>query len=368
MPEKQPAQQPLGYGYAKKMNDSESRFRHGAAVKYAFFLCVLAAAPASAAWAENGVAPLNYFLHSYGPASTPTMVLGWVFAALMVAIFVIIALLLAGAVLRKRPAEDSHAIGREDEGMPWIYIGTGVSTCILFALAIYSLITLNVIAKPTHAPALTLTVTGYDWWWKVEYEDDDPARRFVTANEIHIPVGVPVLVKLKSADVIHAFWVPMLAGKTQMIPGLTNQQWLQADAEGVYRGQCTQYCGVQHAHMGFEVVAQSPADFQKWQDAQRRPAAIASAIDINAGQKLFLDHCAGCHAIRGTEAVGAHAPDLTHLKSRRLIAAGLLTNTPEHLVKWITHAQDLKPGARMPSMELTATEIAALSAFLSTLN
>jgi len=127
--------------------------------------------------------------------------------------------------------------------MPWIYIGTGVSTCILFALAIYTLITLNVIAKPPYAPALTLTVTGYDWWWKVEYEDDDPTYSFVTANEIHIPVGVPVLVKLKSADVIHAFWVPMLAGKTQMIPGLTNQQWIEADAEGVYRGQCTQYCG-----------------------------------------------------------------------------------------------------------------------------
>ncbi|MFZ2311654.1 MAG: c-type cytochrome, partial [Methylobacter sp.] len=167
---------------------------------------------------------------------------------------------------------------------------------------------------------------------------------------------------------IHAFWVPMLAGKTQMIPGLTNQQWIEADTEGVYRGQCTQYCGVQHAHMGLEVVAQNAAEFQKWQEAQRRTAASASATDVNAGHKLFLDRCAGCHTIRGTEAVGAHAPDLTHLKSRRLIAAGLLTNTPDHLVQWITHAQDLKPGARMPSMVLTAAEITALSAFLSTLN
>ncbi len=350
------------------MNDSESIFRHFAAVKYAFFSIGLAVAPANAELAENGVAPLNYFLHSHGPAATPTMYLGWVFAALLAAIFVIIALLLAGAVFRKRPTEDPRTIGREDEGMPWIYIGTGVSTCILFALAIYTLVTLNVIAKPTHAPGLTLTVTGYDWWWKVEYEDDDPTRSFVTANEIHIPVGVPVLIKLKSADVIHAFWVPMLAGKTQMIPGLTNQQWLQADAEGVYRGQCTQYCGVQHAHMGLEVVAQSAAEFRKWQDAQRKTAATVSAIDIKAGKKLFLDRCAGCHTVRGTEAVGAHAPDLTHLKSRRLIAGGSLTNTPDHLVKWITHAQDLKPGARMPSMELTATEISALSAFLSTLN
>ena len=350
------------------MNNSESIFRQSVSGNCAFFLCVLAAAPASAASAENGVAPLNYFLHSYGPASTPTMYLGWGFAALSITVFVIISLLLLKAIFRKRSAGDPHAIGREDEGMPWIYIGTGVSTCILFVLTLYTLITLNEVAKPAHAPALTLTVTGYDWWWKVEYEDNDPTRRFVTANEIHIPVGVPVLVKLKSADVIHAFWVPTLAGKTQMIPGLTNQQWIEADTEGVYRGQCTQYCGVQHAHMGFEVVAQNAAEFQKWQDAQRRTAATTSATDVNAGHKLFLDHCAGCHAIRGTEAVGAHAPDLTHLKSRRLIAAGLLTNTPDHLVQWITHAQDLKPGARMPSMVLTAADIAALSAFLSTLN
>jgi cytochrome c oxidase subunit II len=295
-------------------------------------------------------------------------VLGWVFTALLVAIFIIIALIFAGALFRKRHAEDPRSIGRENEGMPWIYIGTGVSSCILLALCIYALITLNTIAKPKYVPALTLTVTGYDWWWKVEYETEDPAHYFITANEIHIPVGVPILVKLKSTDVIHAFWVPMLAGKTQMIPGLTNQQWIEADTEGGYRGQCTQYCGVQHAHMSLEVIAQNAADFQKWQDAQRRPAAITSAINVNTGQLLFLDRCAGCHAIRGTEAVGAHAPDLTHLNSRRLIAAGLLTNTPDHLVQWITHAQDLKPGARMPSMELSTTEIAALSAFLSTLN
>jgi len=348
------------------MNNSESGFRHGVAGNYAFFLCILVAAPASAASSENDVAPLNYFLHSYGPASMPTMVMGWVFAALLIAIFSSIALLLVWAVFRKRPAVDPRSIGREDEGMPWIYIGTGISTCILFALAIYALITLNAIANPTHAPALTLTVTGYDWWWKVEYEDDDPTRSFVTANEIHIPVGQPVLVKLKSADVIHAFWVPMLAGKTQMIPGLANQQWIQADVEGVYGGQCTQYCGVQHAHMSLEIVAQSEDEFRTWQDAQRGEAEMTAGI--NAGKSLFLDRCAGCHAIRGTEAVGAHAPDLTHLNSRRLIAAGLLTNTPDHLAQWITHAQDLKPGARMPSMVLTATELNALSAFLSTLN
>ncbi|MGZ5050768.1 MAG: cytochrome c oxidase subunit II [Methylobacter sp.] len=313
------------------------------------------------------IAPLNYFLHSYGPSSMPILHLGWAFAALLTLIFIIISFLLIWAVLRKRSADEPAAIEREDKGMLWIYIGTGLSTCILFALAIYMLATLNKTSKPAQAPVLTFTATGYDWWWKIEYNDEDPSRRFVTANEIHIPVGQPVLVKLKSADVIHAFWVPVLAGKTQMIPGLTNQQWLQADAEGVYLGRCTQYCGVQHAHMAFEVVAQNAADFQRWQDAQRQTAAGAPP-EAAAGWKIFLDQCAGCHAVRGTEAVGAHAPDLTHLNSRRLLAGGLLTNTPEHVRQWITHAQQLKPGSRMPSMVLTVEQADALSAYLSTLN
>lgn len=345
------------------MNASESKLSYGIADNY-LALEAVSVSPMT----ENQIAPLNYFLHSYGPASMPTMHLGWVFAGLLMTIFAVIAMLLLGAIVRKRHRENPRSIGRDDRALRWIYLGAGLSTCILLAMTIYMLITLNRIAKPAHAPALTLTVTGYDWWWKVEYENDDPSRRFITANEIHIPVGRPVLVKLKSADVIHAFWVPVLAGKTQMIPGLTNQQWLQADAEGVYRGQCTQFCGVQHAHMGLEVVAQNDDDFRQWQDTQRRTTATILTADVNAGQKIFLHRCAGCHAIRGTEAVGAHAPDLTHLKSRRLIAAGLLTNTPEHLQQWITHAQELKPGARMPSMVLSAAELSALSVFLATLD
>jgi cytochrome c oxidase subunit 2 len=331
-------------------------------------LCGLAATPTLAVSTENRIAPLNYFLHSYGPASMPTMHLGWVFTGLLTVIFIIIVLLLVKAIFHKRSIEDSYSIEGEEQGMSWIYIGTGITACILFAMTVYMLLTLNRVAKPAHAPALTLTVTGYDWWWKVEYEDDDPSRRFITANEIHIPVGQPVLLKLKSVDVIHAFWVPVLAGKTQMIPGLTNQQWIEADAEGIYLGQCTQYCGVQHAHMGLEVVAQSEAEFAAWQNAQRKKAATILTGDIDAGWKIFLEQCAGCHAVRGTEANGIHGPDLTHLNSRRLLAGGLLTNTPDNLERWITHAQELKPGARMPSMVLTTAEMSALSAFLSTLN
>jgi len=304
------------------------------------------------------------------------MYLGWVFATIVIAVCIVVTVLLAIAIYRRRPEPDRggdakgnhYEIGDANDGMRWVFIGTGISIYMLFAMTIYALVTLKQVARPPAPPALTLTVTGYDWWWKIDYDDDDPARRFVTANEIHIPVGLPVLIKLNSADVIHAFWVPMLAGKTQMIPGLTNQQWLQADVPGVYLGQCTQYCGVQHAHMVIEVVAQLMPDFLAWQAAQRASSKAFSGDSVLAGEKLFIDRCGACHAIRGTGATGAHAPELTHLLSRRLIAAGLLTNTPEHVLNWVEHAQQLKPGSRMPSIALAPDEASTLSAFLSTLN
>lgn len=324
-------------------------------------------AAAEMSGADTSGAPLNYFLHSYGPAARPVMYLGWLMTGLLSTITLIVALLLIIAILRKRAAADPRAIGSESGGLRWVYIGTGISTFILVGLTIYFLMVLNAVAKPSGAPAVTLAVTGYDWWWKIEYEHFDSAQSFVTANEIHIPVGKPVLLKLKSADVIHAFWVPVLAGKTQLIPGLTNQKWIQADVPGIFSGQCAQFCGVGHAHMNLEVVAESPEDFEEWQEAQRR--AAPPVLESNEpGYKLFMEQCAGCHAVRGTEAAGEHGPDLTHLNSRRRIAAGLLTNTPDHLMDWITRAQHYKPGSRMPSMALSDSEAAALASYLSTLD
>lgn len=311
--------------------------------------------------------PLDYFLHAYGPAARPTMVLGWVFTGISVAVCIIIAALLLAAILRKRTLGNARQITRGGQGLRWITIGMAISTAVLSAMAVYALVVLNESAAPPRNVALTVTVTGYDWWWKAEYDAKDPKKYFETANELHIPVGVPVLIKLKSADVIHAFWVPQLAGKTEMIPGLTNRQWLQADKPGIYRGQCTQFCGAQHAHMAFEVVAQNQADFDAWEAAQRRPASMPVDANAIAGQRVFIHQCAACHTVRGTDATGDHAPDLTHLGSRRLIAAGLLTNTPEHVMDWVQHAQELKPGSRMPSIALTPEEAAALSNYLSTL-
>ncbi len=354
------------------MKTSQPRFYCSAAAPYAARLIELAvvsmATVAVSGTAAAAEAPLNYFLHSHGPASRPTMYLGWVLAGLSVAVCLVIALLLITAMLRKRPAADSRRIGQEGGGLQWIYIGTGISTCILAALVVYSLMVLNDVANPPTAPSITLTVTGYDWWWKIEYDHPEPAKRFITANEIHVPVGQPVLLKLKSADVIHAFWVPKLAGKTQLIPGLINQKWIQADEPGIYSGQCGQFCGVGHAHMGLEVIAESASDFQKWQDEQLRTVSPSPAGRIKAGYELFMDRCAGCHTVRGTDAAGEHGPDLTHVNSRRRLAAGLLANTPDHLMDWITRAQQYKPGSRMPSMALSDDERSVLALFLSTLD
>ncbi|ABE36005.1 cytochrome c oxidase subunit II [Paraburkholderia xenovorans] len=329
-------------------------------------ILALAASPVHA----GPAAPLNYFLHAAGPAAAPTQRLGWVLSAIAILVTLIIAGLLVGAIVRRRPAPPTRPFNAEAGGMHWIYIGTGVSSIVLLAILVYVLITLESVASPAAHPQLTLTVTAYDWWWKVDYADDpDPLRNFSTANEIHIPVGQPVKILLKSADVVHAFWVPQLAGKTQTIPGQTNEQWIQADQPGIFRGQCSQFCGAQHAHMAFEVVAQSPADFAAWRAAQGRTAGgSAGDAAVAAGRHLFAERCAGCHTIRGSDAAGLQAPDLTHLLSRRTLAAGALTNTPEHLLDWIEHAQRIKPEALMPDIPLTTGDAAALSAYLATLH
>lgn len=313
-------------------------------------------------------APLEYFLHTAGPAATPTMYLGWAITALCISVIIIIACLLIVALARRRPHADPHALGKERGGVTWVYIGTAISTVALLITLFYTLVTLYAVASPSSVPGLTITVTAYDWWWKVDYADDAQAsRHFSTANEIHIPIGVPVRIELKSVDVIHAFWVPRLAGKTQAIPGQTNTQWIQADLPGVYRGQCSQFCGAQHAHMAFEVVAQTPEEFEQWRAEQVRPAAPPTGESGHTGQKLFMERCAGCHTVRGSDAAGLFAPDLTHVGSRRQIAAGTLDNTPENMLDWIQNAQKIKPDSRMPSFALTTQEADALSAYLATL-
>jgi cytochrome c oxidase subunit II len=215
---------------------------------------------------------------------------------------------------------------------------------------------------------LTVKVRGLQWWWGVEYFGSVPEQRFETANEIHIPVGRNVRLQLEGVDVIHSFWVPSLAGKQDLIPGRPNELFIRADRAGVYRGQCAEFCGLQHAHMGVFVIAEEQAAFDEWARSQRQDAAVASAAEQISGQQAFMaKQCAACHAIRGTSANGTTGPDLTHVGGRKYIAAGLLETTRGSLAAWIADPQTLKPGNNMPMVPLSPDELRAISAYLASL-
>jgi cytochrome c oxidase subunit 2 len=215
---------------------------------------------------------------------------------------------------------------------------------------------------------LTIKVRGLQWWWGVEYFGATPEQRFETANEIHIPVGRNVRLQLEGLDVVHSFWVPSLAGKQDLIPGRPNELTLRAERPGVYRGQCAEFCGLQHAHMSFFVIAEDQAAFDQWAAAQRQGAAAPSDEETAAGRQAFLSKpCAACHTVRGTAADGKTGPDLTHVGGRTMIAAGLLPTTRGSLAAWIADPQTLKPGNNMPMVPMTPEELRSISAYLASL-
>jgi cytochrome c oxidase subunit 2 len=311
------------------------------------------------------------YLRTFGPAGDPATVLGHGLGWVSLLVMLIIAVLLLAAIYRRRdrPASTRElTVSRDEGGLSWIYIGVGVSTVVLIACAVWTMFTVAAVAMPARAADLTLQVVASQWWWNVRYKNEDASQVFEAPNEIHIPVGRPIRIELSSADVIHSFWIPQLAGKMDVIPGQTNVTWLQADKAGTYRGQCGEYCGVQHAHMAMYVVAEAPGDYAAWADRQRAAASAAVADSLRRGQQAFISNCGACHAVRGTSAGGILGPDLTHLKSRQTIAAGLLPNTPGNLSAWIANAQALKPGTRMPTMALSGTDLSAVVAYLDTLN
>jgi cytochrome c oxidase subunit II len=240
-----------------------------------------------------------------------------------------------------------------------------VSVLVLIGLLVASISTGRAIADFKEKGAPSLRLTGYQWWWEVEYQDPVPSRSFVTANEIHLPVGQPVLIETVSHDVIHSFWVPNLHGKIDLIPGQINHIWIEADRPGLFRGQCAEFCGLQHAHMGLIVVAESPADYAAWRAHQLQPASPPSDPLRARGQHLFESGpCALCHAVRGSEAGGRNGPDLTHLASRTTLAAATLPNRRGHLAGWILDPQAVKPGNHMPPGGLSAAELQAVLAYL----
>ncbi|VTU41153.1 Cytochrome c oxidase subunit 2 precursor [Variovorax sp. PBS-H4] len=243
-----------------------------------------------------------------------------------------------------------------------------VSTLLLLGLVGASFFTDRALARLSTEDALRLEVTAHQWWWEVRYVEPQVADSFITANEIHVPTGRPVIVTLKADDVIHSFWVPSLSGKKDLIPGRTSTLQFRADRDGVYRGQCAEFCGFQHALMAFFVVADPPERYAAWADAQRRTAGDPPAGEALRGRSLFMNSsCAMCHAIDGTSAQATRGPNLTHVAGRGTLAAGALANTPQDLKRWISDPQQIKPGTNMPATALSREDMDALVSYLQTL-
>jgi cytochrome c oxidase subunit 2 len=312
------------------------------------------------------------YLTTNGPAADAATRLGWGLIALSMAVIVIIFGLLASALFRRRPVPPGGAaalgpMGGKGAGLAFISVGTGISTLVLFVFVVWSLAALGTIAGPSGSAGLAVHVTGHQFWWEVRYIGAD-GRGFLTANEIHIPVGVPVRVELSSADVIHSFWVPKLVGKMQMIPGQTNVTWMQADTAGAYRGECTQLCGLQHAHMAMTVIAEPSAAFTAWWNRQLTPPASPATRLVADGERIFQLRCASCHAVLGTDAGGLVGPNLSHLAGRATLGADTIPNDPDHLAHWVNDAQAVKPGNIMPTIELEPSDQSAVVAYLETLD
>ena len=295
--------------------------------------------------------------------------LWWLTFWTSVIVVVVVAGFILMAIRRSRAAPgDEGEDGIDKRNVPWgnrfiVVAGLGVSGAILAGTFAVSLRALNALADPPERPVMTIDVIGHNWWWEARYPNGA-----VTANEIHIPAGRAVEIKLATADVIHSFWVPQLNVKKDQVPGMDNRLWLLAEQPGRYRGQCAEFCGLQHARMVFYVEAQPAPEFDQWLANEAGPARSPATPAATAGRDDFLrSSCAGCHTVRGTSAVGTLGPDLTHLASRQTIGAGLLPSRPDTLSDFIRNAQHAKPGASMPPTEVSADELAAIVAYLMTL-
>jgi cytochrome c oxidase subunit 2 len=300
-----------------------------------------------------------------GPQAAQLSRLFWSFVVICGIIWLLVMLVLAVALRqRTRPAAPPP---RERRAIIIVGLSVAASVLVIIALSVMSYAAtrgLSIAADDT----LVIRLRGYQWWWEVSYPDTRPDRTLVTANEIHIPVGRPVRIELSAADVIHSLWVPNLAGKQDLIPGRNNVLSFVAARPGVYRGQCAEFCGLQHAHMALLVIAEPPAVFDAWRNAQLQAARPAETDEQQAGQAFFTSQaCGACHTVRGTSAAGTLGPDLTHVADRRMIAAGLLPTTRGSLAAWIADPQTIKPGNNMPMVTLTAEQLRAVSAWLAEL-
>jgi cytochrome c oxidase subunit 2 len=243
-----------------------------------------------------------------------------------------------------------------------------IAVLVLFALLVTSLRTGHALSALGSETPLVIEVVGHQWWWEVNYSSTVPEEAVTTANEIHVPVGRPVVLRTTSHDVIHSFWAPSLHGKKDLIPGRITTTTVRLDRPGVFRGQCAEFCGLQHARMAFLVIAESPAEFRAWLAGQRGSAHPPADRAEARGEDVFLSApCVLCHTVRGTPAAGRAGPDLTHLASRTTIAAGTLPNTPGNLGGWILDPQHVKPGTTMPPTTLRPADVQPLLAWLGSL-
>jgi cytochrome c oxidase subunit 2 len=322
-----------------------------------FALLLLAAVPlAGCGGNQNTVSPAS-------PQEQAITTLWWVMLGGAAIGFGIILVLLTLGWLRRRRENLPFGIG--ERGGARVVVGLGVATPVVLLSALFIWSDVFVIKKTQPAAAsstaLTVNVIGKQWFWEFRYPDSGA----VTANELHIPVHTRVNVVGTTADVIHSFWVPELNRKIDLIPGRRNRVTLDADRTGVFRGQCAEFCGLQHAHMAVLVFVQSRRDFESWLANMAKPAPGPKSAEARRGRDLFdSETCSACHQIRGTPARGQIGPDLTHLATRTMLASGTIPNTPASLADWIRDPQHFKPGNKMPALELSPSEVRALVAYL----
>lgn len=324
------------------------------------------------ALALTGCTGIQSALDPKGPKAAGVLHLTWFLVVTAAVVYVgVVAMLYY--VLRRgshsavdpEPERGTGAIENERGMQTWVVAGTVLTTIILIGFVFVDLSTARSLSTVGGAAPLRIDVVGHQWWWEVKYPDPDPQNNIETANEIHVPVGRAVLIKMKSGDVIHSFWAPNLDGKKDLIPGHETVTWFRADTVGVYRGQCAEFCGYEHAKMAFYVVAEPRIAFERWLMQQRADASKPADSLAQEGERVFLSSsCAMCHSIAGTGAGSNNGPDLTHLASRRTIAAGTLPNTAANLESWILAPQVIKPGAKMPANQLDPQSLRALVAYL----
>ena len=286
----------------------------------------------------------------------------WLMCGMAAAVYIVVAAFILVAAFRGRRTPEGKESRVKDSSFIWIG-GIIVPAVILVVLGAATVDASNSLRGPEKNP-LRIEIVGERWWWAVRYPD----QGITTANEIHVPVGRPLEIGLDSDNVIHSFWVPQLAGKLDIIPGQHNVWRGKVTKAGTYRGECAEYCGLQHARMNFLVIAQTPASFDTWAIQHGRPPSEpAGQLEANGQQVFMRAPCAGCHTIRGTVANGTIGPDLTDIGSRRTLGANTVPNTPGYLAGWIVDSQSIKPGNLMPPVPLNAADLQALLAYLRSL-